>query len=465
MRTFTLFCTALCSLLVNTSLGQEKQKIELLLDRSPAHANAIGYINLPSLNRLIKDAGFSGQAGASIEELWFIADLDLANFRPKWEAGYAVIHRPIDVQSLAETVGGYVDTVEDHQVIFSPRQTYYVPGTDHPERLGILRPTNRSLLAGWLTPTLNIRYSAFLNSQAEQPESYLSLMMAVELKNMLSPIPLAKRLSSIEALKSNAPESVAKVLATIEGLTVIVGRESLQQCIVKFQFSKTPASLEPIAAETLAEILEKNGLAAPEIATWKTTVADNTLSLQGPITQSTLSGLLGVFSLQSQAERAAQSRLGDDQEQQVAYRSKHYFDEVNAIIERTRDHKSQTTGAMASWNDKRARQIDEMGTLNVDPDMVQYGSNVAELLRGNALTVRSTNIQAGKIKANQSLDNGYYNDGSGFYNTNSTVDYQRVTSAMARGNAYGDYRQTLNEIDKLTAEVRRQMTQKYQMEF
>ncbi|WP_233148592.1 hypothetical protein [Rhodopirellula sp. MGV] len=467
MRMRTLINAAIL-FVVSTApcLGQEKEKISLLLDRSPAKANAIGYINVPSLNKLMEDAGFSSRVTSTVDEVWFIADLELAEMRPKWEAGYAVLKRPVDSERLADSLGGYVDTVESQQVIHAPHQTYFVPGTEHPERLGILRPTDRAFLAGWLTPTMNIQYTPFLNSQANQPEAYLSFMMAIELRNVLSPVSLATRLQSIESLKSNSPESVAKVLASIQGVSVIVGRKSLQQCIVKFQFQNSPASLKPIAAEMLAEILEKNGLSAAEVKSWKVAVEDNTLSLQGPITQSTLSGLMSVFSVQSQAERAAgRVTLEGGEEKQVAYQSKHYFDEVNAIVERTRDHKSQTTGAMASWNDKRARQIDELPTLNVDPEMIQFGVDVATLLRGNALSVRQTNIQAGKVKASQSLDSGYYNDGYGYYNSNSSVDYQRVTDAMARGNAYGNYRGALSQIDKMTAEVRRAMTEKYQIQF
>jgi hypothetical protein len=36
---------------------------------------------------------------------------------------------------------------------------------------------------------------------------------------------------------------------------------------------------------------------------------------------------------------------------------------------------------------------------------------------------------------------------------------------MARGSAYGNYRTVLNQIDQLTADVRRKMTDKYQMQF
>src|SRR6056297_3179288 len=154
---------------VNICLAEDKQKIPLLLDRSPAKANAIGYINVPSLNKLMEDAGFSSRVTTSIEEVWFIADLDIASFEPKWEAGYSVLKQPVDAQKLATSLGGYVDTVESRQVVHSPHQTYFVPGTEHPERLGILRPADRSLLAGWLDPTFASQYTAFLSAQRTNP--------------------------------------------------------------------------------------------------------------------------------------------------------------------------------------------------------------------------------------------------------------------------------------------------------
>ena len=60
---------------------------------------------------------------------------------------------------------------------------------------------------------------------------------------------------------------------------------------------------------------------------------------------------------------------------------------------------------------------------------------------------------------------GVYASGSYYYDPNTTVDYQRVTDARARGNAYADYRQVLSEIDKRTAAIRRMMTDKYKIQF
>ncbi|MEM9369110.1 MAG: hypothetical protein AAGD07_24245 [Planctomycetota bacterium] len=448
--------------------GQEK--LSLLLDRSPAPANAIGYVNVPALNALMADAGFTHRVTENVDAFWFIADLDLDSVRPKWEAGYSSLKSRIDTEAFAKEIGGYVDSVEGTDVVFAPNETYFVPLEDN--RMGMLRPANRKLLAGWLTPSIKVNYSDFLTANANQPESYLSFMVAIDLSHSVSPVPLAKKLEQLESLQANPPQTVAKILASMEGVSVIVGRRSLNECIVKFQFSRSPTSLKLIANKMLAEILEKNGVSAPEVLTWKLTADDTSLSLQGTITESTLSGLMSVFSMESQARSVvggmSSASLARSAEEQTLYRTKSYFADVNRVVDQTRGHKSKTTGAMARWNDQRARQIDELGTLNVDPEMVQYGINVAELLRGNALTIREGNISAGQTKVNQGLQNNGYYGGYGdgyYYNTNSTADYQNATNAIAQGNSYRNYRETLNQIDKLTAQVRRDMTQKYQTQF
>ncbi len=452
----------------------QRDKLEQLLTRSPSPPNVIGYINVTSLNKLLADQGINPQIANSVQEYWFVSKLELSELRPKWEAGYAVLSHGIDAEKLTQSTGGYVDTIEGKSVVWAPGQTYFVPGKSN--QLGMLRPADRSLLSQWLREGVHFNGTDFLNRRAKPPEEFLSVMLAVELKDAFSPVPLAAKLADYQALKAQPPKSVANILASIQGVSIIVGRNGLGECIVSAEFAKSPASLKLIAGDLLAELLSRNGTAAPEVRTWKVSVEGHSLSFKGPITEATLSGLISIFSLQDKAAHAASTNLTSSvsQEQQAAYRTKSYFDDVNAIVERTRKYSAQTTGALAKWNDQRARQIDEMGTLKVDPDMVQYGSNVASLLRGNALNIRKGNIVAGKERAeeggsNDSYGGGYY--GGGYYgngygsNTNSVVDQQRVISARARGNAYANYRETLNQIDQLTAAMRREMTDKYQIQF
>lgn len=58
-----------------------------------------------------------------------------------------------------------------------------------------------------------------------------------------------------------------------------------------------------------------------------------------------------------------------------------------------------------------------MGTLNVDPIVIDYDSNVSQLLRGNAMTIRQGNMVAGATKAQQGLSNDGYDSGCYDYNS------------------------------------------------
>ncbi|MEM6470442.1 MAG: hypothetical protein AAF802_12875 [Planctomycetota bacterium] len=459
----SVFCLAamVVGMLCNSANAQD-EKLALILERSPAPVNAMGYVNVASLNELMKNAQIEREVAENVKDYWFVADLDLGAMKPKWEAGYSTLKKAITADELASIVDGYTESISDRTVVWSPKQTYFLPMEEG--RLGLLRPANRSLLTRWINDERSYNYSEYLSARTKPPEDFLSVMLSVELSGHFSPVPMTAKLEGMESLQAVPAKTAAGVLSSIEGFSVLIGRRGLSECLVQFEFNKSPAGLKLIAPSLLAEILERGGAAAPEVQTWKSSVDKNTLSFRGPITEATLSGLLGVFSLNDAASRSLKPQLKQSSEKdQIAYRSKAYFDEVVTIIERTRDHKSQTTGALAKWNDSRARKIDEMGTLNVDPAMVQYGSDVAELLRGNALTVREGNIKTGMTQAGQSLSSGY---GYGYgYDYNSTVDYQRVAGAYNRGNAYMNFKQTLNEIDKRTVAVRRAMTQKYEMEF
>lgn len=163
--------------------------------------------------------------------------------------------------------------------------------------------------------------------------------------------------------------------------------------------------------------------------------------------------------------------------------SKTYFGKVTGFVERVRKYSAQTSGFRAKWNDQQARYIDELGTLNIDQQLIDYGADFANLLRGDALMIRTGNIEAGEIKAAQGLGqplSGVGSAGFGFggfggvgdysnfgfnVDPNTSVDYQSVTNAQAAGAANSDYRSTLSANDKVTVEIRRAMTAKFNVQF
>jgi hypothetical protein len=464
---------------------QSKTRLIEALETAPSPANSLAFLHVPSLRRLIDEAGMQATPLADeLEEVWQIAQLDPISLKPQWEAGFAVLKRQIDADALAKGLNGYVDEVAGEQVVWTPRESYLLPREG---RIGFLRPADRTLLSNWITSETSRKPAEFLVQQAGQPEEYLSFMLAIELENAISPVPLKAKIQNFESLKNVDINAVTTVLASTKGVSIIIGRKSLEQCILEVDFGIAPTTLEPIARELLDEMLKANGTAAPEVLTWDVKVEGNKLKYQGAISEGSLDGLLSVLSVRGHAEQAAaaasQREVADNSTpgEPTAYDTKKYFDRMLGLIERTEKYNAQSTGYRAKWNDLNARRMDELPTLGVDPEMVGYGANVSSLLRNNAAAIRGVNVSTGQTQAAQGLSRGayvdyggsyggyygggYYGRGYGYVDMNSTVDYQRVAGAQARMAGYGSFKATMTQIDQMTGDIRRKMTEKYNTQF
>ncbi|MEM8736137.1 MAG: hypothetical protein AAGG44_18045, partial [Planctomycetota bacterium] len=197
---------------------------------------------------------------------------------------------------------------------------------------------------------------------------------------------------------------------------------------------------------------------------------------------SSLNGLLAIHTLQDQVNEthdAEATREPLDVQKRVVDSSLEYFGRVTKLVDRVRKYEAQTTGYRAKWNDLNARRIDELNTLGVDEELQAYAADVSQLLRGNSVAIRNLNARAGQQKAASSLSSGEryatggyrgfyggaYGYRSGYYNPNSSADYQRVISAQASSAGFTSFKIILAEIDKRTGEIRRAMTQKYKYQF
>ena len=138
---------------------------------------------------------------------------------------------------------------------------------------------------------------------------------------------------------------------------------------------------------------------------------------------------------------------------------------------------SYTTGSIAKWLTNYGRKINNLSLLNVDPEMIEFGTNVAMTLSQAGQVLTTGNIQ-GSIAARNTGGNPYYYNGdyaNGWGYRGSTYRNRadaRVTTAEranvkanVRGQSAQMTRQVLSGIDALAAEIRVKMVQKYQLDF
>ena len=141
---------------------------------------------------------------------------------------------------------------------------------------------------------------------------------------------------------------------------------------------------------------------------------------------------------------------------------------------------------MAYLLNKYAQSIDEMPMLNVDEMLLKYGAGISATLRGmSSLALgtldRNNFLEANKTEGffnyNAAPYSGYgysgpwgsgYGWGQGYYpGTGFASNYTALGNAQGIGemNERGTRQDAWNQINEATTQVRRAMTEKYQVEF
>ena len=70
------------------------------------------------------------------------------NFQREWELGVMELADPMSMRSIARSEGGYVDTVNDTDVAWTPSDAYFVSLADR--ELGVMFPADRQFVSRWI---------------------------------------------------------------------------------------------------------------------------------------------------------------------------------------------------------------------------------------------------------------------------------------------------------------------------
>jgi hypothetical protein len=157
-------------------------------------------------------------------------------------------------------------------------------------------------------------------------------------------------------------------------------------------------------------------------------------------------------------------------EKKKAQASKRYFTSVTRVIEETRNVKGVSVAEHGVWNDKLARKIDQIPMLDVDKDLLDYGADVSQLIRGAGVAIKRANMVAGTQKAPDRTVTGYgvgygYGYGYGVASINNNDFYNQQVKQVAAAQGMTQHVSNLEQVDNLTTAIRRAMTERYKIEF
>ncbi len=474
-----------------------KAQVDELAAKLPSNANVVVGIDVKSLSNAplaIKEGWMNDLEEAFVKRAVFLppeANTVLIaseiraeeNFRQLWEAAVMSISEPISMRSYARAEGGYLDEIEGTEVVWSPSNAYLVRMEE--QTLGVYYPAARQIVGRWLEATVTSsadQLTPFLKNALKDVGTQQQFVIAIDLKNMATPHRLEAGLQNVEALKKaglTVPAAM-KLIGSLQGAVVEVSVGEKATASTRLQFGESVNLTDEAARDLLLEALNNLGLTLPDLANHEFSVDGYALMAEGELSNEGLRRLFSVVEIPttkfSQVNVAQEEQ--ESSEDKIASASQAYFQSVLTLLDdlRTDRNKTSTQGGMdAVWMDRYARKIDRLPILNVDDELLDWGTKTAETLRIMSSARKNAGLSAGAQKSTlrtSAYSGNYYdynysynNSGYGGSSADETSKNKAQIDRQIQSQATSKRVEGWQLIDDATADIRRTMTQRYNVEF
>jgi hypothetical protein len=491
------------ALFVPTEGRPDDSSFDALLKYVPASPNVIVTLNAERVfaSEVAMNGGWKQQYEStyadsplllppSAQQFVLVADLDLAHLQPRWQAAVMRLSTDPGLGSIARLVSGEQDRLAGLDVVSTPRGAMIVKFGPH--LFGVRQPGDRQTVGRWIqesTSRTSPPLSPYLQTAASVPDRVgTEIIMALDLTDALSQerVRQAMNRSAVVRDSSIDPNAATEVLASIKGMTLGARVTKRVYGVLRIDFDRDATVLADVAKPLLLETLGRAGTSIDEFADWNIKIEENRISLDGELTQSGLRRLFSFLEVDSTAVDAANEKTAttdDAMEPSVdAYTSLEYFQAVTRHLnDLKRERGASSYYTIAVWFDKYARRIDRLPILHVDKDLVDYGHRTVSQLRNCVEAIRGAGIRSGARSAQvTSGDVGYgYDYGYAPYalfsgasqatvaqaQVGAVEQERRAIRAQEQGQSSTDVRAIIRQIEEETSNIRRQMTERYNIEF
>jgi hypothetical protein len=471
---------------VSSTGGPLMAQFERLLDRVPNDANTL----------IIADVDKLYSAPLAVREKWreklvddftqgrifvpphaqrlvLAGRMEVEGLDYTWQLALMDVQKTVSVESIARKEKGYTDSVAGQTVAWSPRGGYIVKlGTNS---AGVMFPANRQYLSSWLRGR-NGQLSPYLRQVAQRRDkSPAQMIMAMDLEDAVSPEWVRNRMKQYKSLSGTdlQAEALASLMASIKGVTLELTVGSDAQGVVTIEFGRDATMLASVAKPAFLELLSRQGAYIDEFEQWKGAVQGTTFSMRGTLGKSGLLRLSSVVELPSlPLDDSGRDQPKVDAGDPKLYASQAHYKSVQGLLADVRQRKGievKSLSHLAMWMDQYARKIDRLPVLSVDQDMQDYSAEIASLLRKMSAGYKGSGIRSGAREAQ-------YHSGVSYTSTYGYATYTVNGSRWIQGErrrvrAEETARASLSAveiwqtIDQRSAEIRQEMTNRYNVEF
>ena len=417
------------------------------------------------------------------DKLLSVAQIDITrDFAREWDVTLFGLTESIPLNLVARLEGGYVDKIEEVEVAWLPSDAYMTEAGEN--TLIMQAPADRQVVARWINSRKNgpeaMEISEYLGVALAALNREPQIVMALDARNAIQRHRVEQRLQESGFVKAHELDlgSTVDLIASVQGAVIEITFTDKATAMVRIDFAQTVSFNKTVAKALVMTALEVNQMSLPGAESWACSVVDKSIVLDGELNTDSLRRLLSLMEppstkFSSLKGKNVEEASGDD----TAKLSLAYFKSTQSLMKDLRQ-KAGSHNSDAYWIDRYGTKIDRLPILHVDSDLLDYGENLAETLRYMSGTRKMGRMQgesAARSDLSQGSINTGFNSGYGYhgygyrsfsYNgprTRETAAGNAIANAAASGTAVK--LQGWNLIDSATTDIRRAMTERYNIEF
>ncbi len=427
-------------------------------------------------------------------------ELRLETMSPGTQYAVMNLSRDLSMPQLAKWRGGNLNVIDALQAVATPTGGMAIKFSQ--VEYGVMQPASRQKAARWIresSDTSQLRLSSYLESVlTDDGRRNAHICQAIDLTDSVDRQVVGAALAQSAVVMQHGldVDRVADLLAGIRGVNVLVSFADQPRGKLMIDFQGNASVLGDNAKALVVEVLNEAGASLSELPQWSATTDEHTITLQGPLGESGLMrmftflemdpGVLDANDHQAEDGAAGQASAATEEERYAndpAQITREYYESVQKYLhDLSRERGAKSYYSIAVWYDKYAKRIERLPILNVDSGMLDYSETVIGHLRAAADSIQAGGVRTAargkQITTSNSVDYGYRTGANGYgyrvfsgganYAASQVANVEaerRAIRAQEKGQSTLDAKGHLAAIEEETLRIRREMTEKYGIEF
>lgn len=392
-----------------------------------------------------------------------------------WEAALINLHSAASLESTAANYGGRMESLGKRDYVQLPTEAMIFKTGE--KSLFVFSPTDRPRATRQLNLAQSSRKVALEGYLAEVYQKQgpgSDALFVIDLEDMFAPNVIQRFVLDSKTLGKQSAEALraVKILRTLQGLTLRLKFHEQVEGELTIDFQAPVGDVSIWARDLFFEILAESGARLEDLDDWSFAAHDRQIVFKGALS---MSGLRKVFTLidlptaiphelDPRAELTEEQKLA--RSKQATLRRFRATEQLLGDLRGSKQSKSFGPGEQAVWFDKYAKKIEQLPTLYVDKDLVEYCDDIVLRLRVQATRYRMVGMSTVGYSSNSNAFWTYFgNCYSGIYTVHKQMSDRDWARRIERSAAAADKFQQFEAIDQATVEIRRLLTERYMVEF